>query len=118
MVFIGRGRSNPNEKFSKKENSQHVTRTRNSQKRENVKFCKIQKQQTKIRKTRNAQKAVKCGNNKRKAGKNKNKIEQNQWNKSIQKLVKRHVIACPFGNAFNECNNSQATCKADNSWLC
>jgi len=43
--------------------------------------------------------------------KTKTKSEQNQWNKSIQKLAKRHVIACPFGKAFYKCNNSQANAR-------
>jgi len=58
--------NNPNEKFSQTEHSQqHATRTRNSQKRENVKIRRIRQQQIKKRKTRIAQKAGKCGKNKR-----------------------------------------------------
>ena len=81
------------EKFSKTLNSQRATRTRNFQKRESVKIRKIRKQHTKIRKPRIAQKAVKCGNNQRKSGKNKNKNKTTRV-KAFYELAKSHVRAC------------------------
>ena len=110
-------------KFSKTENSQHATRTRNSQKRENTKIRKIRKQRTKILTTRIAQNPVKCGKNKRKSGKkHKQNREQNHWNKSIARIGEEARWSMPFPKMgmekMNKYNNTQATCKVYNFWLC
>jgi len=47
-----------------------------------------------------------------------NKIEnKTTGTKAVHELAKRHVRACPFKMGEHQSNNSQAICKADNSWL-
>ena len=81
----------------------------------------------KICTTRISQKGRKCTKTrinqrsrqkKRKSGKT-NKIEnKTSGTKTLHQPAKRQRKSMPFQNGEHQRNNSQATCKTDNSWLC